>query len=312
MCKRIAIVLSFLCLAQSAYGTKYAGEALSFGFGGRALALGGSFMAISDDPTAVFWNPAGLTSLQGTQSLLMYGSYFEGLLTNNFLALTREGLLGEDVHLGAGLYLLSASGIPETALPGEGEPSDSNRPYVEREISYSDLVLYLSGAKPMFGGSFGVTIKLLREDATVENALGVGLDVGYMRRSDFLSFGASLRDAFTTPKVWSSGTKESILPTLNAGVACRFSSLFLVTSDLTVHFEGREMSAPFHVGPASIEPHLGMEFTFSPYFSLRGGVDRGNPTFGAGINYKFLSIDYAFLGHVDLGSSHRVSIFGRF
>jgi hypothetical protein len=88
--------------------------------------------------------------------------------------------------------------------------------------------------------------------------------------------------------------------------------MFLCTGDMTVFFEGRETSVPFHVGFLSFEPHFGLEFRFSEYFCMRGGLDRGNPTFGAGLTYSFLSLDYAFLGHVDLGSSHRASISGRF
>ena len=32
----------------------------AFGFGARAMGFGNAFTAIADDPTAVYWNPAGL------------------------------------------------------------------------------------------------------------------------------------------------------------------------------------------------------------------------------------------------------------
>ena len=115
MFKRLTFILVFAALVCPSAGTKYAGEALSVGFGGRALALGGGFMTVASDPSVVYWNPAGLINLEGTQALLMYGSYFEGLLTSNFLAVSKEGLIGEDVTLGLGFYLLSSSGIPQTA-----------------------------------------------------------------------------------------------------------------------------------------------------------------------------------------------------
>lgn len=37
----------------------------SEGIGARALSMGGAFVAIADDSTAVFWNPAGLAQLKG-------------------------------------------------------------------------------------------------------------------------------------------------------------------------------------------------------------------------------------------------------
>lgn len=38
---------------------------LTEGFGARALGMGGAFTAVADDPTAVYWNPAGLAQQTG-------------------------------------------------------------------------------------------------------------------------------------------------------------------------------------------------------------------------------------------------------
>ena len=40
---------------------------LDVGVGGRALALGGAFTAISDDATALVYNPAGLVAIDGDE-----------------------------------------------------------------------------------------------------------------------------------------------------------------------------------------------------------------------------------------------------
>lgn len=50
-----------------------AGAMLEIGVGARAEALGGAFVAIADDPSALYWNPAGITniptlSLQATKT----------------------------------------------------------------------------------------------------------------------------------------------------------------------------------------------------------------------------------------------------
>lgn len=37
------------------------------GTGAKAIGMGGAFVSVADDPSAVFWNPAGLTNLTGTQ-----------------------------------------------------------------------------------------------------------------------------------------------------------------------------------------------------------------------------------------------------
>lgn len=46
------------------------GSDLGMGVGARAIGMGGAFVAIADDPSATFWNPAGLTALKGSQFFL--------------------------------------------------------------------------------------------------------------------------------------------------------------------------------------------------------------------------------------------------
>src|SRR3972149_8758992 len=45
------------------------------GAGGRARAMGGAFFAVSNDPTAASWNPAGLSLLDRAQMDLSFSSF---------------------------------------------------------------------------------------------------------------------------------------------------------------------------------------------------------------------------------------------
>lgn len=47
------------------------------GGGARARAMGGAFFAVSDDPTAASWNPAGLVQLEEAQMNLSFSSYMQ-------------------------------------------------------------------------------------------------------------------------------------------------------------------------------------------------------------------------------------------
>lgn len=48
------------------------GSFAQIGVGSRALALGGAFTAISDDSSALYWNPAGIIQIQGREGILSY------------------------------------------------------------------------------------------------------------------------------------------------------------------------------------------------------------------------------------------------
>lgn len=80
--KRIASLLLAACLLAAPQLTGKAqaeGFALS-DFGARGTALAGGMVARADDPSAVAWNPAGITQLPGTQ--IMVGMMINGMKTS--------------------------------------------------------------------------------------------------------------------------------------------------------------------------------------------------------------------------------------
>ncbi len=57
--------------------------------------------------------------------------------------------------------------------------------------------------------------------------------------------------------------------------------------------------------------HAGVEYAFRNFGTLRAGFDRNAPTFGAGIEYRFMDIDYSFSNLSDEGAlppGHRFSV----
>ncbi|MEQ1919157.1 MAG: UPF0164 family protein, partial [Elusimicrobiota bacterium] len=73
-----ACVFMGLALTASAQSGGVPGAFLSYGVGGRAMAMGGAYYAISDDASAAYWNPAGLSQLQRKEVTTMQASLFQG------------------------------------------------------------------------------------------------------------------------------------------------------------------------------------------------------------------------------------------
>ncbi|HID92967.1 MAG TPA: hypothetical protein EYP60_02615 [bacterium (Candidatus Stahlbacteria)] len=60
----IVFLCGSVCMGQG--NAAYAGEFLHMGVGARPIGMGGAFTSVADDPSAGYWNPAGLTQLSGT------------------------------------------------------------------------------------------------------------------------------------------------------------------------------------------------------------------------------------------------------
>lgn len=53
------------------------------GAGARAEGLGGAFIGVADDATAIVWNPAGLTQLEKPEGSIVVKQYFDGFKSSN-------------------------------------------------------------------------------------------------------------------------------------------------------------------------------------------------------------------------------------
>src|SRR5262245_56052429 len=60
-----------LTLGDQRVGTS-SGSFLRIGIGARATGLGETFVAVANDPSAIYWNPAGLASIQRSELLLSH------------------------------------------------------------------------------------------------------------------------------------------------------------------------------------------------------------------------------------------------
>ncbi|KAA3616281.1 MAG: hypothetical protein DWQ05_11085 [Calditrichaeota bacterium] len=302
---------------------KYAGEFLSTGAGARALALGGSFTALANDVTAIYWNPAGLSHLNFPEATLMHAQRFSGIIKYNFAAFARP--FGQDASLGIGIIRLGIDDIIRTKLPrpdlrlgdiyeDEGRQF-RNTPVEDYSFSNSEWGFFFSYSKKKSERLFyGASIKTLYKSFDENTAYGIGFDVAvqYQVNNHFL-LGANLQDFTTTVLAWDTGTKELIVPTLKMGAAFPYQMKILPGKlmplvDVDIRFEGREFAAQASAGAMSFDFHLGLEYAFHDRLAARLGSDVGNFTAGAGIHFNSFILDYAFMNHADLQETHRISL----
>lgn len=343
MTRRVAIVLlAALCIPASQVGaTRLAGEFMAIGGGARALGMGGAFAAVAGDASTVYWNPAGISGFEKRQALAMHSERFGDLVNFNFgayvqptslldakyepafgFALIHQGI--DDIIVTNHLRLVDqdGDGLPD---PGEQLLDENGRPYVYDDLpreSDNAFALLSTFAMKTSYGRVGGTLKLIYDNAIAgESMTGIGIDLGYLYRGllvENLDVGVKVRDATGTYLSWSTGTNEFILPMVKVGAAYEIApegldGSLLLAADADLFFDDRRSASQFWVETMSSDLHLGAELQFQNTVMVRGGFDGGRgfdtvyATAGAGLRFRGLGFDYAYLHHEAFDATHRVS-----
>jgi len=183
--KRIVALLSFLllcgCLQSAAQESSQVGTSmanfLKIGVGPRATAMGDALVAMTDDASALYWNPGGLGRVRKNE-LLMQSTAWIGDTKLYFLGIVFP--LGDFGTLGASVDYFTSGDMEETTIQ---QPDGTGRTF-----STHDLALGVSYAKRLTDRfSVGVTVKYVSESLSRETAEAVAFDIGSVYTTSFLN-----------------------------------------------------------------------------------------------------------------------------
>jgi len=305
-------VLVLVCTAGAAHAAnKYAGEFLTHGVGARALGMGSAFVAVADDVTAGYWNPAGVADAEGRAAQLMHSETFGDVVNYDTGAYVQP--LGRGAAFAVTAVRLAVDDIPFTDFEQDEDRIiyDPSRISWESDSESALLVSYArrTGDRLRVGGN----VKIVRKSVGDYSCYGLGFDLGAKLDAwRGTTFGINVQDATTTFLSWDTGQREFIMPTVKVGAAYArpvdsMDGRFVLAADADVRFENRILADEYHVGAVTADTHYGAEFVYRETVAVRAGLAMGEMTAGAGLSLGRFSVDYAFGRHEQLDSSHRVS-----
>ena len=308
MKKTVILTLGFLLVAGTSHATFSTGDSgtstmqfLNLGVGARALAMGQAFTSLSNDATAINWNPAGLTQVNRMNLSAMHSAWLSDI-SNDWLLFTYPQDIG---NFGVGLQYLSygaISKIDDTGLAtGEINPYD-----LAVMVSYSRK---LEEVTPGLSG--GLTAKLAV--SKIENsASAIGFDIGFMYDGLVVNKGV-LKLGLVARNLGSSMTfqdeSNSMPAELKLGASYHLMSNWLVAADL-----GLVADSGFKAGVGTeyeywvvkdmcVVGRLGYNSLNHDITGLKG------ITMGVGLMlHDDFGVDYAFVPYGDLGSTHSISL----
>jgi len=277
-------ILSFGSPASAGVGGSGA-NFLLLGGGARALGMGEAYVALADDSSSIFWNPAGLAKMHFPEVLYMYNEWFIDI-RHQYLDFAYPMEFGV---LGGSFSLLDSGDI-------QGYDSGGVR---TSTIRATDSGLTLSWAQKIKEKlSVGVGIKYISETLEKYTASSTALDLGVIYDlTHKLSVGGAIQNVGTPLKFIE---EETPLPqTFRLGWAFRDR---IMQDRVNLAFDYVKS------GGAAPSFNLGGEYVFRDYFAIRAGSTGRGFRAGLGIKAALFGLDYAYLSHGDLGAAHQISM----
>lgn len=286
-------------------------EFLKIGVGGRASAMGEAFVAIANDASALYWNPAGLVQFKDDQLLFSH---------NIWVVDINHDFLGAVYHLDDA----NAFGVSFTSLSMQDMPVTTEfQPFGTGDyFGFGDLALGVTYSRKMTDQfSFGGTVRYIEETLDKLKMRGIMIDLGTyywtgLGTTRFAvavsNFGNQLAPDGEVVLIGkrSNSQWQSFSPPTVFRIGFAFEPFQDELNKLTASIQLN------HPNDNSENVGTGLEYSWKNIFYLRGGykfnVEEQNYSFGAGVNVPVsianVTVDYAYSNFVRLGTAHRFSI----
>ena len=276
----------------------YYDDPISVGIGGRPAGMGKAFVALADDPNAMFINPAGL----GTQK-----SWSLSSMSSNFLNEYQYMMFSAVDPMPYGVLGIGyvSSKIGDVAVSNsfgtpEGTTDFYNQAFVLSFGKYiGDMIPFISGEPSIYGGA---TLKYYSKGFSgdiKESGSGYNVDLGLKyEQEDWLAYGLNFQNVISGSKITGDFAQEDMPFIVKTGILFRW-----LEHDVNVEldkdmFPGRD-SVPWPM-------HFGVEWGLHPNLTIRAGADQvassadnqnlvNNTTFGLSIDYDGFKVDLAYV-----------------
>ncbi|MBK7979918.1 MAG: PorV/PorQ family protein [Ignavibacteriae bacterium] len=284
---------------------------LKIGVGGRATAMGDAYIAVANDVSSLYWNPAGL--VQSDKDQIMFSH-------NNWIVDIGHEFLGANYHISnndvVGFSLMSLH-MKDMKVTTEVNPFGTGEYF-----SFGDFSVSASYSRRMTEQfSFGATIRYIEETLDKLKMRGVLVDLGTFYWTGL----GSTRFAVTISNFGNELAPDGKVILFGGREKSEWQS-FSPPTMFRIGFALEPYQNEDHRITASIQLNhpndnsenvsIGSEYSWHEMFFVRGGYkinsDEQDLSFGVGVkmdlDFSEFTLDYSFVNFERLGSAHRFSI----
>lgn len=283
----------------------------------RGAGLSGCMLAVTDDLSASFWNPAGLTKLDTQKVHLMVSqTQYTAASTMSFASAAYR--LDNATVLSASVLYFST---PEMPVTTEFMPNGNGLTF--RAFDVAAALTYSKILTSNF--SFGVTGKFIREQFAGVHAQNGALDFGF--RYDIGKANTRFAVGMSNFGFSNDASGQIITESLNGKDTLVAFDKIAVPTVFRIGFAWDAIKKGNHLLTLAAQLNhptdnnetyaLGAEYVWRRMLFARSGYsfaedERGLPSFGFGLRFKrnfgMVQIDYGYQNKLLLGSMHRFGL----
>ncbi len=303
---------------------------LEIGVGANAVGMGGAFVSIANDASALYWNPGGIANTAKYEAVLVHTNWI-GETSFDFAGLVIP--LSGFGHLGVSFTSLS---MDDMAVRTVEKPEGTGEFF-----SANDLAVGVSYARSLTDRfSIGFTIKYVEQSIWHMTASAFAIDAGTLFRTDLfggMTIGATISNFGTPMRLdgrdtrffirvdeTKEGSNERIPTNIELDEWDLPLSMQIGVSTDAINFGDYKfvIAADAKVPNNDFQSmNIGTEFSFKDLVYLRGGYQsllledaEGGLSFGVGVNSQMLlstatvKFDYAYRDFGRLEEVHNFTV----
>jgi opacity protein-like surface antigen len=290
--------------------------------------MGSAFVAVSDDATAMYWNPSGITKVENFSVAFDHTEWFADLAYNYVAAAYSLGGFGT-----VGVSFTS-SDYGDMKVTTIDQPNGTGEMFSVSDVSFS--LAYAINLTDNF--SIGISPKVVSQSIWKMNAVGFGVDLGVQYVTPFDGAVLAMSISNFGSKMELSGSNTDLLIDMdldNDGTNDKTpASLLMDEWALPLNFRVGVSYQPIRLGQhvltlavEAMHPNdnyesvnVGGEYAFSNFLFLRGGykslfLDKSEEglTLGMGLKQNLLGnvaiiVDYAYQDFGRLGDIQKFTL----
>jgi hypothetical protein len=282
--------------------------------GAKATSMGGAYVALANDASAMYWNPAGVAQVPQNELMATHIEWPADIQYEYF------GYVHHLPKFGSIGLSCSFLHMDDMAVTTEYQPHGTGEYF-----GYSDLMIGLTYSLRMTDRfSFGITTKYVREDIAELEMQGYMIDLGTYYWTGFKSlrfavslvnFGPELKPAGSYTQRTKEGKNiEKNYEAFSPPTIFRIGSAMNLWENNNHKIIGSvQMSHPVDNAENFV---FGMAYSFLKMIEIRSGYkinyDEEKFTFGAGLEIPLVSthlkVDYSYADFGRLTSTHQFSL----